>query len=199
MILITGCARSGTSLTASIFKSCGANLGDHNTLFEHKVIRDGIVKPYLKRTGADPMGQHPLPNVHNLAPFPDLREKIETAAPGVDCYKGAKMCLVWPVWAEAYPEAKWVIVRRDRDRIIDSCLRTSFMRAHRNRQGWSDWVDHHLARFDEMKASLDVVEVWPHEFTEGNEAGMQSAVEHAGLVWDSDRAQERLKPGRWHG
>lgn len=201
MILITGCARSGTSLTTRIFQACGAELGNVNKLYENTAVRDGITKPYLKSVGADPMGQYPLPDINALKPDPTFGDRVRDAlGPDVNCYKGAKMCLFWPIWAEAFPDATWVIVRRERERIIDSCIRTSFMRAHHSREGWGEWVDHHLERFEEMRLCLDdITEVWPSEFIDGYGENMKHAVEGAGLVWDWQKAEACLNANRWHG
>lgn len=199
MILITGCARSGTSLTTGIFQACGANLGEVNGLNEHTFIRDELVKPYLRYIGADPMGQDPLPDLSDVWIDPDWRQKVTSALDGANCYKGAKMCLVWPLWKHAFPEAKWIIVRRDPEKIVDSCVRTSFMRAFKSRAGWQEWVYFHLRKFEEMKAELDVIEVWPNEFIAGDESGMKSAVEFAGLEWNREAALGCLRPTRWHG
>ena len=69
-ILITGCARSGTSLVAGIFNICGAFGGEisgptiynKKGIFENAFIREMLVKPWLENVGADPMGQSPLPD-----------------------------------------------------------------------------------------------------------------------------------------
>ena len=54
-----------------------------------------------------------------LIPFADLDSKIaeiffySNYKGGSWYYKGAKMCLIWPIWHKAFPEAEWIIVRRD--------------------------------------------------------------------------------------
>ena len=67
-IIITGCARSGTSLIAGTMHLCGAWVGNvtgptswnRKGQFENEFIRDRLVKPYLKSINMDPMGQDPL-------------------------------------------------------------------------------------------------------------------------------------------
>jgi len=88
---------------------------------------------------------------------------------------------MWPVWAMSYPHAKWIIVRRPRQDIINSCLRTGFMRAYTNVEGWGKWVDHHLMCFEQMKEGLDVTEIWVDEVVTGNLDGLVRAIEHCGL------------------
>jgi len=149
-ILITGCARSGTSMTAGILDRCGAYGGNllmghsranRKSFYENREIRDNILKPYLMLCGADPLGQKPLPQPQALLPLANLRSKIEQIfkfqgyKDGPWYYKGSKMCLVWPTFHTAFPEAKWVIVRRRDEDIVYSCMRTAFMRAYRKPEG----------------------------------------------------------------
>ena len=70
-IIVTGCARSGTSLTAGIINICGAyggtlappNVNNRKGMFENTTVRQTIVKPYLREHGWDPLGQNPLPSI----------------------------------------------------------------------------------------------------------------------------------------
>ena len=76
-ILITGCARSGTSLVAGIInmrgafggKMSGPNMNNAKGMFENARIRNDIVKPYYRSIGVDPLGQYPLPDIESL-PIP---------------------------------------------------------------------------------------------------------------------------------
>ena len=64
-ILITGCPRSGTSLTAGIINKCEAWGGEmvgptpHNPkgFFENIGLREKLTKPVLSAMGCDPLGQ----------------------------------------------------------------------------------------------------------------------------------------------
>lgn len=201
MILVTGCARSGTSLTTAVLRACGANLGAVNSLNENMAVREGLVKPYLSSIKADPLCQDPLPDLARIAPDPEWRAKVTKAIgqPEPWAYKCAKACLFWPLWVEHFPEAKWVIVRRDRDKIVDSCLRTVFMRAFKDRSGWERWVDVHLERFEQLKAVADCIEVWPHEAVSGDTEAYRPMVEHCGLEWRPQEVSAEINPGRWHG
>jgi hypothetical protein len=215
-ILVTGAARSGTSMTAGVFHLCeawggqmsGPTSNNRRGMFENARIRNTIVKPYLKRIGVDPMGQYPLPDVENLPPLRDLRARVlgEVLAQGYRpkmgewFYKGAKLCLIWPLWAQAFPRARWVIVRRNRGDIVNSCLRTGFMRAHRTVAGWEGWVDHHEARFAEMwKAGLDVREVWPTKMIQGDFREIEQTVKELLLEWKPEDVHNFISPSLWNG
>jgi len=141
-ILITGCARSGTSMVAGIINKCqvfggdmsGPNRNNAKGMFENAYIRNNILKPYLRQMEVDPLGQYPLPDIDNLLIPSSLKKDVEQVminqgyTNGPWMYKGAKMCLTWPAWHHAFPNAKWIIVRRRIGDIVNSCIRTGFMR-----------------------------------------------------------------------
>jgi hypothetical protein len=223
-ILITGCARSGTSMVAGIVNMCGAfggnmsgpNRNNQKGMFENAQIRQNIVKPYLRRIGADPMGQYPLPDVNNLIIPRDWKDQVERVMQNeglkedqIWMYKGAKMCLHWPVWYHAFPDAKWVIVRRKTSDIINSCMRTGFMSAfttpkkqeavgvNNEHDGWLWWVHEHEKRFTEMMMEgLNVKVVWPQRMVERNYNQTQELLEWLGLEW-TDEIFDFIEPKLW--
>lgn len=217
-ILITGCARSGTSMTAGVIHHCGAwggNLRGPNKynkkgMFENAEIVQGFVKPLLKRLGCDPLGQKPLPDINKIHRLPDDQAKacrrfvLETIrkqgySGGPWYYKGAKLCLLWPLWHKAFPNARWIIVRRDPEDIVASCLRTSFMRKYQTRAGWLGWVVEHEKRFEEMhNAGLSVMEVWPQRAINGDLTELQMVINNLGLKWDFNTVREFVSPALWH-
>jgi len=176
-------------------------------MFENNYIRQNIVKPYLALQGADPLGQRPLPDIKNLLEYPSLREdvlaliKSQGYPGGPWFYKGAKMCLVWPIWAEAFPDAKWIIVRRPAEDIADSCVRTSFMKAYRGPRGWLGWVAEHEKRFREMKkAGLDVTEIWTDKLIQGKVDKIRDFVnEQDDLTWNYSGVMDFISPELWKG
>jgi hypothetical protein len=216
IILISGAARSGTSLTTGILFYCGAFGGtlsgptnnNKKGMFENRDIRDTIVKPLLKQEGYDPMGQDPLldPQKYTDQNRADkLRQQIlnvmHDQGIGDDTtffYKGAKMCLLWPIFHNAFPRAKWIIVRRRDEDIINSCMKTGFMSKHNTVKGWQSWVDVHKKRFIEMKENgLNVREVWPEEMVNGNFTSIMKIVQEMGLTWNKDKILEFITPVLW--
>lgn len=212
-VLITGAARSGTSMSTGIIHYCGAFGGEmtgptpHNKKgqFENNYVRDHITKPYLRMIGVDPLCQRPLPDVRKLLPYPGLFTDVKTAMihqgykEGSWFYKGAKMCLLWPLWHKAFPNAKWIIVRRDPVEIAESCMRTSFMRAYKTVDGWLGWVAEHEKRFKEMKeAGLNITEVWSRDLIKGDLDVMKGFVDATvGLTWREDKIKDFITPGLW--
>lgn len=222
-ILITGCARSGTSMVAGVINICGAfggnmsgpNGNNKRGMFENARIRNQVVKPYLRQINADKLGQYPLPDPNNLWIPTDWRHKVEEVMEvegykgGPWMYKGAKMCQFWPVWHYAFPDAKWIIVRRRTGDIISSCLKTNFMRAFSNpeiqravgakdeREGWLWWVHQHEERFREMiNEGVNVKMVWPERMVDGNYQQMYETIDWLGLDWNTD-ALNFIDPLLW--
>lgn len=222
-ILITGAARSGTSMVAGTINICGAfggqmsgpNKNNAKGMFENAKIRNQIVKPFFREIGVDPLGQYPLPDVNSLIVPRDWKQRIEQAMKeqgyenGSWMYKGAKMCLHWPVWHYAFPDAKWVIVRRPTRDVVRSCMKTGFMRAfdnHRNQravgantpeEGWLWWVHQHEDRFVEMmNEGLNVKVVWPHRMVDGDYSQMMELIDWLGLKWNSE-VLNFIEPKLW--
>ncbi len=211
-ILITGCARSGTSLFAGIVNICGGfggNMSGPNKynakgMFENTHIRDVLEKGYLKNINMDPFGQGPLPDTDNLMIPTNWQEKVEKLIlnegykEGPWFYKGAKACLIWPVWDFAFPSAKWIIVKRRSADIADSCLNTSFMSRYNTYEGWITWINHHEEEFYKMfKAGLNLKQVWPERLMLGNYEQAREAIEWLGLKWDRQKVVEFIEPKLW--
>jgi len=216
-ILITGCARSGTSMVAGIVSICGAFGGDvtgktrynKKGQFENIYIRNSIVKPYLTGIECDPLGQNPLPEIEPMKHLPlsfviDWKKRVERTfreqgyKGGPWFYKGAKMCMMWPIWHYAFPKAKWIIVRRKDKEIINSCLKTGFMKAYKNTTGWQKWVDQHKVHFVEMRyAGLDVIEIWPQEMVNGDFTSIKRLIRIFKLNWKEKDVLEFITPALW--
>lgn len=210
-ILITGCARSGTSLIAGIINICGAFGGKmfgatkHNQkgMFENSSIVK-IDKDYLRSISMDPKGQGPLPDTNSISIPSDWKDRIHEAVVndgyqgGPWFYKGARSCLVWPVWNYAFPNAKWVVVRRRGLDIVDSCMSTGFMDRYTTEEGWMDWVHHHEEKFVEMiQAGLNVKQVWPERLIKGNYEQLYEVIDWLGLEWKPDEVMAFIEPKLW--
>jgi hypothetical protein len=218
-ILITGAARSGTSLVASIVHAAGAFGGrvplaaTRSAHHENTTIRDTLVKPLLRAIGMDPMGQSPLPDRREVermlsedAEWKDrwaraVRHTMvrEGYSGGAWYYKDAKTLLMWPLWDAAFPDARWIIVRREDEAIIDSCLRTPFMRAHKTRAGWEGWVHEHVAAMAEMLAhGCAIAEVWSDRIVAGDYDEIRSALSFVGLDLTTEALVGKVHPTLYH-
>ncbi len=214
-ILITGAARSGTSMVAGIVHLCGAWGGTmsgatrHNRrgMFENSEIRSRLVKGWLRKHGYDPLCQNPLPP-RVVEPVPGWRNRVLKIieAQGYNggslwFYKGAKMVCMWQVWHRAFPNAQWVFVERDIEEIAGSCLRTSFMRAYRTKKEWVAWAEEHVIRMRRMKiAGRHVTVINSHKIIQGDFSEICAFVEDCGLTWNPEAVAAFVEPelfGRW--
>lgn len=200
-------------MTAGIIHLCGAFGGlmsgptpnNKKGMFENSEIRNKVVKSYLRNElKVDPMGQDPLPDVNDLVETPNLRGIVQMIVKWQGYkddpwfYKGAKLCLIWPIWHMAFPKSKWIIVRRADEDIIYSCMHTNFMRAFHTEQGWQAWIDQHKERFQEMKdAGLALREVWPTKFVEGDFSEIQEVISWLGLQWQDKPVKDFICPELW--
>jgi len=215
-IIIVGAARSGTSMTAGVVQLCGAfggNTGGPSRwnakgMFENRAIRDECIKNYLRSIGADPLGQKPLPDTKDVVfkqAYADKWREFHWKTMVAQGYRGgpwyvkqAKSCLVWPLIHAAFPDSKWVVVRREPADIVRSCLRTGFMRAYDKASGWLEWVSVHERKFEEMAdAGISMSEVWPQRMIDGDFLQMQTVINWLGLTWDFEAAREFVDPGLW--
>lgn len=219
-ILITGCARSGTSITAAMFYYSGAWCGNvappdrekRGVTLENISIRQKLIKPYLMNLGCDPTGQDPLPRTQDLEIYDKMIEdgkgwwgdKVKELIRGQGYKEGIwfikepKICLIWPLWHAAFPEARWIIVRRNRWDIISSCMNIGFMKAHRDREGWSRWVGIHEDKFLEMKyAGLNISVIYPKNMIEGDFYEIEYIIHKLGLSFHQDKARAFINPQLW--
>lgn len=211
-ILITGCARSRTSLVAGIIDICGAWGGsicgptsfNKKGQFENREVIDSIVKPYLISIDADSMGQYPLPRLdqpRNKDKIKQLKEKIISImdkqgleSESIWYLKGAKFVLMWEVLNEIFPESKWVWVDRNIDSIIKSCLRTPFMKAYSTYEGWECWVNNYRRRFMEMTHSIDVINVNTDEIIKGDLSNIEVVIDWLDLNWEEKKVKDFIDP-----
>lgn len=211
-------------MVAGIINICGAFGGDMSGpnknnakgMFENAQIRNSIVKPFYQSIGVDKLGQYPLPSVENMNIPTNWKSRVEAVmqregyVDGPWFYKGAKACQHWPIWDYAFPEAKWVIVRRRTGDIINSCQRTGFMRAfskshvqkavkvNNSHDGWLWWVHQHEDRFREMRAAgLDNQIIWPDRMVDGDFSQVQEMIEWLGLEWKEQEVKDFISPKLW--
>lgn len=211
-IIVTGCARSGTSMVAGVISICGAfggklygpNKYNQKGMFENARIREQVDKGYLRSIKMDPKGQEPLPDTGKLLIPANWQSQVdeimlaEGYKEGPWFYKGARCCLVWPVWNYAYPDAKWVIVRRRSIDIVTSCRNTAFMNAYNTDDGWMGWVNHHEEKFVEMiQAGLNVKIVWPERMVRGNYEQIYELIVWLGLKWNAKEVMDFIEPKLW--
>ena len=215
-IFILGLPRSGTSMIAGALKISGAWTGttvpgggtaNPKGFFEHIVLREHIIKRVLSETGCDPLGVIKLPPPNLRFETPNLgkviSEIIRLDGYRFDrpwLYKDVKLTLLWPLFFRAFPSATWVIVRREPRDIINSCLRTSFMKQHSTDiKYWENFINEYLLRISLLKESgARFLEVQSEDVIAGKLDNMQNMISQLGLVFNKSALVDFISPDFWH-
>ena len=172
-LLITGLPRSRTSMVAGILGKLGLWLGttvpggasNPKGFFEHYALREQVNKRILARLNCDPLGVKKMPLLMGLPRMEGLQDRVEKIVIA-DSYNGgspwgfkdAKLTLLWPIWNNAFPKARWLIVNRPRELVIKSCLKTDFMRQHSGEtEFWERFCDAYASRLKQLRTGVPSV------------------------------------------
>lgn len=211
-ILITGCPRSGTSMIAGMLSLSGVFSGVTDKMYENIPIREGLVKNYLRQVGMGDNGHYPLISKYPLV-FPEYwNEKVmtEITKQGLSntqwMYKDCRNSLLWQLWYLSFPNAKWIIVRRNREDIIYSCQHTGYMRtfddyeicqkigAENPAQAWAWMIDEYEMRFKKILKCKNVREVWPEKIANGDFSEIKEVWQWLGIEWDEEKMKTYIQP-----
>lgn len=115
-------------------------------------------------------------------------------------YKETKLTLLWPLYKHTFPHARWVIVRRDPQGFIESCLRAPFMNQHsKDVRFWKNVVKEYNARLDALKNSgARVFEISSDELPKGNFKAFKALVGDLGLSYNEKELKKFIDPTLWH-
>lgn len=204
-IIVTGVPRSGASMIAGVINRCGAFGGEmsgYKGVNENDAVKEVLEKPYLASIWADEMGQYPLPDKQRIKIPITWKEQVdeiferEGYQNGEWFYKSSRAVLLWQVWHSAYPHAKWVIVRRRTADIVESCKKTGYMSAFKDRKkchaigveseadGWLWLVHEYEKRFVEMiTEGLDCKVVYPERLVYGDYSQLRETLDWLRLRW----------------
>lgn len=212
-ILITGVPRSGTSLIAGLLHICGAWKGETvgpskenaKGFFENMIIRETILKPYIRTINCDPLGQNKLPKIEDCIIDLSIKDKVKRVLldqgyyRGKWIYKDAKLLLTWPLWVALYPNATWIFVKRNISSIALSCMNTGFMRVCGNRKDWMKWAESYAERRLELqKAVGDTYYEFDIDTIIKDPEIIKHQVQSMSLTWDTDRARNFINKTLWH-
>ena len=211
-LFLTGLPRSGTSMTMRVLAALGLWVGETipgnpdnpEGYFENRRLRETQLKPVLSALGADPRGVAPLPRTEALPPCPALGRRLLKALKedgyggrGPWGYKDPKLALLWPLFARAFPSATWVIVTRQREAVLSSLARASFMRQHSTSpEFWKPFCACYDDRLDALRQSgVTVFEIAAEELMAGDVSSLAPVCATLGLRFDGDRALAALRRG----
>lgn len=196
-IFITGAERSGSTLIARILDLCGAQSGRCNNMFENRSIVECNLNILAPFTFSFPDSSTAITIPKNWRLVIDGVRTVQGDYRRPWFIKHPTLARLWPVYYDAYPNSKWLIIRRRTGDVIQSCLKTGHMRLFkqpevlaqlgltREDEGWLWWIHKYEERFVEMtQAGLDVQVVWPDRMVFGDYKQMQEIIEWLGLTWN---------------
>jgi len=216
-IFVLGLPRSGTSMIAGALGICGAWTGttlvggtpaNPKGFFEHSAIKEQVTQKVLAHLQCDPLGITKLPPVDLQVEITGLADYIQQIIEADGCAhktpwlcKDPKLTLLWPIYAKAFPKARWVIVNRDEDGFIDSCLRTNFMARHSQERGfWRKFAGQYRLRLDTLRGSGEqVLEISSPDIIAGNIDPLDELVTRLGLQFRGEQLRGFITPSYWHG
>lgn len=196
VVLVVGCPRSGTTITARVLAAHGMWTGKvDRVLHENLTVREQFIKPYLRSINADPLGQTMLPaRDERRGRYPLLRpillDKLRSEQglgdPDYLLIKEPKITLMWWIWYHSFPRAYWVIVRRGRKALEESINDTRFLRV----KNPSEWITRHEEFLEDIESLTENnMEVFPEQFLYGDESGLQEVVEWLGMTYNPTHLQ----------
>lgn len=193
-IIITGIPRSGTSMIAGIINICGAFMGNTNKMMENQELKDRLLIPFMRSIGAEETGQINHPDLSSLQIPVGFRKNV------LDIYKAQGwaeeqplaiksnlVALTWPIWQYAFPNAKFIIVRRRTGDIVNSCIKTGYMNKHDTKEGWVEMCRSYQNRFSQMiEEGMNCKVIWPHRMVFGDYSQIWDMLEWLGLEWNTE-------------
>lgn len=202
-VFVTGIERSGSSLIGRIIDMCGAFSGRTTSMCENINLKL-LLDEYYRGVGINVRGQYPLPDTHQMLIPVDWKSKVTSildkenyASSTTWMYKGSRIAQTWPIWDFAFPNAKWIIVRRRTGDVVESCLKTGFMNAYKDKiiqekigvsseiEGWLWWVHEHESLFREMiETGLNVKVIWPERMLDGNFEQIHEMLDWLDMPWN---------------
>jgi hypothetical protein len=198
-VFITGVERSGSALVARVLSMSGVFTGTVSSMYENcyiNVAMNSLLRDYRNGLFTNP----------RKVKVPDnWKDKIETIlnmeghVNGLWMCKNSKLAQTWPIWNELYPNAKWIIVRRRTGDIVQSCMKTGYMRMFKSvsnqrligvaseADGWKWWIHQYEKTFvDMIESGVNCKVVWPERMVYDDYQQIEETVKWLGLEWDSN-------------
>jgi hypothetical protein len=208
-ILIVGAARSGTSLVAGIINKCGAWYDCKSSVEPNKFNPKGYFESsmlFADFRGAMIFNERPEEKKGSLSDKNFNAEKNELKnryripgdrpwfikMPEIVACKGQ---VDWPLWDKYFPEAKWVIVRRNLTDIFSS---------HAEKYGHiREGTEQVLSEMDNLRTHLELtgrkyVDIWPFRSMAEGPGNFKNMIETLELEWHEEAVEEFIDPNLQH-
>ncbi|MEM6306900.1 MAG: sulfotransferase, partial [Pseudomonadota bacterium] len=209
-LFIASLPRSRSSMTMSLFahhgvwagKTLDATINNPKGFYENVELKEKYLKAVLKDMNADPVGVHKFPPMLPIPAYPKLRYNILTALQhqgyknGPWGFKDPKITLLWPMWAKAFPNAHWLILDRDKDDMINSICRTTFMAQHSTSpEFWQMFYTSYQHRLGYLEKMVPrVLRVNTDDVIVGDYSKIEEMCHRMGLVFNRAKVAELINP-----
>ena len=208
-IFISGIQRSGATIIAKLLKTTGIFYGDVNNTMENIEINN-LIKEFYVNLQLNPNGQYPLPvleDFENVEKFDSFDYKVHHVLMQQGhkrnkqwVFKSSKIIQTIPIWYMNFPTAKYIIVRRKPVDVVESCIKTGYMTAFKDKvicdyigvadesAGWYWWIKEQeelLIKFLQ-RFKIDYRVLWPERLAEGDYSQFNETLQWLGLDWNNE-------------
>jgi hypothetical protein len=198
-VFVTGVERSGSTLVARILTLSGIFTGKVTTMLENAELKE-LCSKFIAFNSTGGLFPH-TQDLKIPVSWKSTVDKIlqeEGYETGKWMFKCSLLTQMWPIWNYAYPNAKWLIVRRRTGDVIESCVKTAYMvtfKAQENldtvgvideREGWKWWVHQYENKFREMiETGVNCKIIWPERMVVGDYQQIYEMLDWLGMQWNS--------------
>jgi hypothetical protein len=115
-------------------------------------------------------------------------------------YAGPEALLAWPIIRQAFPDARWVVVRKDKGVLLKRLReQASFLQKDTRMGDPLKWVRLYESRIDQVKRVEKVQEFWPNRvFSKGDMVHIRDMAKFLSLPWDQDKVADAMIQPLWH-
>lgn len=218
-IIIAGMYRGGTSLTTAAFALSGAWTGftmegnkfNPKGYFENEAFKS-VIHLMLEISGYNDSDDLPPENLPALRPVSRLHHIIETLmlsegyTGGPWVIKNPKVPFLWQYFDQIYPDAKWVIVRRNLDKVAESMGRVNVLSVPPISGSMSPERLRRVADIYNMRLDRIVRSLPKERYREINSedvvlesfSTLRETVEWAGLEFNEQAVSDFIEPSYFH-
>lgn len=192
IIIVVEVPRSGAGMIAGCLKLAGAISGQTDRL-NRDIEVCKVLDTLLSQLKADRSGLFPLPAEKRTKSY--SKNKMRSMLLTAMNYKSGQIhflydyrfLLTWRIWNNYFPDAKWIMVRRNEQEIVESCKKTGWMDRFGDEAGWYWLIDQYLMQYNQMRQNVkNLTVVHPERMITEDYSEMQKTIEWAGLQWTDD-------------
>lgn len=213
MVFVATCPRSGSSMDCGIMEICGAFGGDtmgvvpanEKGIFENRGLNVLAMAPIFDRLGIrNPKG---LLTIHKMGGAPAelfdwLRQDLayglnrQGYTGGVAYYKSGIYTFFFDRINEVFPDAVWVLPKRDREGVFASTKR---IRPMQPQQQIVEEIDAYMEMYGHIQQAAQgrVFTVDNDAVVKGDHSTIKAVVDHLGLEWKPDEVKAFIDKDAW--